>query len=317
MIFYCFSEKTHTVTGDMPDPALLGREIRFLVGMLTVEELETVAPRLSLPPDTLRQCREEVRYFRNSLEVGEQVSFATVKRTAGGETGEDCIALYLQKSCFLVVDIRDSDGSMQRGLEAAIGRCQPSAGKGQLIAAFLDTLIEGDARLLEELEFTFSGLEEEVLRDTLGGEDDFIIRLLHHKQYLLLLHNYYGQLCEIATSLAEDENRLLVRGEARALRRFADRAERLSRTVSTLREQLGQLREAYQSMLDQRMNAIMKTFTVLSAIFLPLSLIVGWYGMNFTAMPELHWRFGYPMVVLLCAAVTLICIKIFKKHHWI
>ena len=69
-------------------------------------------------------------------------------------------------------------------------------------------------------------------------------------------------------------------------------------------------------MLDLRLSDIMKTFTVLSAIFLPLSLIVGWYGMNFQNMPELHWKMGYPFVAILCGAVVLICIKIFKKHHW-
>ncbi|MBE6703395.1 MAG: hypothetical protein E7585_08330 [Ruminococcaceae bacterium] len=318
MIFYCFSDKIHTVSGVMPNLALLGKEIRFLVGSLSVAELEEIAPHLSLPAATLQQCREGVRYFRNSLELEEHCSFATVKRTGGSEEGEDCVALYLLKSCFLVVDIRDSDGSTRKGLEGVVKRCQPTVSKGQLVAAFLDTLIEGDGKLLEDLEFAFSSLEEEVLRGEIhrGNDDDFIIRLLHHKQYLLLLHNYYQQLTEIASSLAEDENRLLQKGEARHLRRFADRAERLFRTVSTLREQLGQLREAYQSVLDLRLNAIMKTFTVLSAIFLPLSLIVGWYGMNFTAMPELDWRFGYPMVAVLCGLVTLICIKIFKKHHW-
>jgi magnesium transporter len=43
---------------------------------------------------------------------------------------------------------------------------------------------------------------------------------------------------------------------------------------------------------------------------------VGWYGMNFQNMPELHWKMGYPFVAILCGAVVLICIKIFKKHHW-
>ena len=186
---------------------------------------------------------------------------------------------------------------------------------GQLVCAFLESLINGDGRLLEELEFTFSQLEESVLRE--NADDDFIIRLLHHKQYLLLLHSYYQQLIDIGEALSENENGLFAEEELRYFRRFADKTERLCRTVVTLREQLGQLRDAYQSMLDLRLGAIMKTFTVLSAVFLPLSLIVGWYGMNFEGMPELHWQYGYPMVALMCAAVALICIQIFRRHHWI
>ena len=252
-----------------------------------------------------------MRYFRDSVEVGEHYTFATVKRTGGEAAGQDCIALYLLKDLLLVVDIRDSDGSTARGFQGAMSR-HPAATvtMGQLAGAFLESLVGGDSRLLEDLEFTFSQLEESVLRE--AADDDFIIRLLHHKQHLLLLHSYY----ELGEELLENENRLFSKGELRHFRRFTDKTERLFRRVTTLREQLGQLREAYQSMLDLRLGAIMKTFTVLSAVFLPLSLIVGWYGMNFDGMPELHWRYGYPMAAGLCVLVALICIRIFRRHHW-
>lgn len=308
-MFYCFDEKIHTVDGANANFD------RLCAAYLSVTELEEIAPRLALPLATVRQCREEVRYFRSSVEVGEHYSFATVKRTGGSEEGEDCIAFYVLRNLFIVVDIRDSDGSTRAQFEAALRRfpCNKVTLE-RLIFAFLDGMIEGDSKMLEDLEFTFSQLEESVLRD--AADEDFTIRLLHHKQYLLLLHNYYEQLIDIGEALSENENRLFAKSELRHFRRFSDKAERLCRNVSTLREQLGQLREAYQSMLDLRLADTMKTFTVLSAIFLPLSLIVGWYGMNFTNMPELHWKFGYPFVTILCGAVVLICIKIFKRHHW-
>ncbi|MBQ8356314.1 MAG: hypothetical protein IJX39_00740 [Clostridia bacterium] len=314
-MFYRFDGKSRTVIGVNGLFDAESSDKSFVAGYLSVTELEELAPRLGLPATTVQQCREEVRYFRNSMEVGEHYSFATVKRTGGSDEGEDCIAFYILPRLFLVVDIRDSDGSIRAGFEGALRRFPaPAAQIERLIFAFLDSMIEGDGRMLEELEFTFSKLEENVLRDV--ADDDFTIRLLHHKQYLLLLHNYYEQLIDIGESLSENENRLFKKSELRHFRRFTDKAERLCRNVSSLREQLGQLREAYQSMLDLRLNDIMKTFTVLSAIFLPLSLIVGWYGMNFTNMPELHWKFGYPLVTLFCGIVVLICIRIFKKHHW-
>ena len=307
-MLYRFGEKIHTVEGHSP---LLGG---LCAAFLTLEELEACAPALGLPVATVRQCREEIRYFRNSVEVGEGYCFATVKRTGGDARGEDCIALYILPSLLAVVEIRDSDGSTRRGFEGALRRYPPkSVTLPRLVAAFLDTLLEGDARMLEELEFAFSGLEEAVLRE--AEEEDFTLRLLHHKQHLLLLHSYYEQLIDIGETLGENENQLFAEGELALFRRFTEKADRLCRTVGSLREQLGQLREAYQSTLDIRQNRIMKTFTALSAIFLPLSLIVGWYGMNFN-MPEFSFRYGYPAVALLSAAVVLVCIKIFKKHHW-
>ncbi len=308
-MFYRFDEKLHTV------PVLSFPTDRLTAAFLSVNELEQLMPALQLPPHTVQQCREEIRHFRNSMEVGEHYSFATVRRTGGNERGEDCIAIYLLRNLFVVVDIRDSDGSTRAGFEAALRRHPTHTVTAErLVAAFLDTLTEGDGKLLEELEYAFSGLEETVLRET--ADDDFAAQLLHHKRDLLFLHNYYEQLVDIGKALADNENMLFAKSELRHFRRFAERTQRLCRTVTALREQLGQLWEAHRSMLELRQNHIMKTFTVLSAIFLPLSLIVGWYGMNFEDMPELHWRFGYPFAALLCVAVVIICIRIFKKHHW-
>lgn len=59
----------------------------------------------------------------------------------------------------------------------------------------------------------------------------------------------------------------------------------------------------------------MKVFTVITAVFLPLTLIVGWYGMNLM-MPEFEWAGSYPMVILLSIAVIVFCIAYFKKHKW-
>jgi magnesium transporter len=60
----------------------------------------------------------------------------------------------------------------------------------------------------------------------------------------------------------------------------------------------------------------MKIFTVVSVVFMPLTLIVGWYGMNFRDMPELTWKYGYPAVAVLCVAVVIVCIRYFKKKKY-
>ena len=65
--------------------------------------------------------------------------------------------------------------------------------------------------------------------------------------------------------------------------------------------------------MDYNLNNTMKIFTVVTTVFLPLSLIVGWYGMNFTNMPELTWKYGYLAVILLSVAVVIFCFWFFKK----
>ena len=82
-----------------------------------------------------------------------------------------------------------------------------------------------------------------------------------------------------------------------------------------LQEYVEQVREAYQSQLDIEQNSIMKFFTVVTTIFLPLTLITGWYGMNML-IPEFQWKYGYLYVICLSFVVVLIMIGIFKKKKW-
>ena len=94
------------------------------------------------------------------------------------------------------------------------------------------------------------------------------------------------------------------------------RIDRLYENVRSLRDYLSQVREAYQAQIDIEQNSLMKTFTVITAIFLPLTLLVGWYGMNLR-MPEFSWDYGYLFVIALSVAIIVICIMLFKKRKWI
>ena len=64
-------------------------------------------------------------------------------------------------------------------------------------------------------------------------------------------------------------------------------------------------------------NRIMTLLTIVTTIFMPLTLIAGWYGMNFRYMPELEWRFGYLAVFLVSIAVAIFCLIFFRKKKWL
>ena len=68
---------------------------------------------------------------------------------------------------------------------------------------------------------------------------------------------------------------------------------------------------------SNRLNVVMKVLTIISTIFMPLSFIAGVYGMNFDYMPELHWRWGYPMVWLIFISLAVTMLYIFRRRHWI
>lgn len=76
------------------------------------------------------------------------------------------------------------------------------------------------------------------------------------------------------------------------------------------------MRELFQAEIDIRQSRIMKILTIVTTIFLPLSLVAGWYGMNFAYMPELSWKYGYPAVIVVSALVILICLLIMNKEKF-
>lgn len=177
---------------------------------------------------------------------------------------------------------------------------------------FLSSLITNDPEVLQLLEQKITVLEEQLITSKLGNGISEIIDL---RKQLMRLKNYYEQLLDICESLEENENDLIESSMLRYFHILTGRVERLLRTVEQLRDYVTQLREAYQSQVDINSNNIMRIFTVLTAIFLPLSLIAGWYGMNLK-MPEYNWEFGYPLIVLISILVVGLCIFLFKRKKW-
>ena len=78
-----------------------------------------------------------------------------------------------------------------------------------------------------------------------------------------------------------------------------------------------QVRDLYNVELEVKQNKTMTVLTVVTTIFMPLTLIVGWYGMNFRYMPELEWRWSYPIVILVSILVIVFCLIFFKKKKWL
>ena len=78
-----------------------------------------------------------------------------------------------------------------------------------------------------------------------------------------------------------------------------------------------QVQDVYQSEIGIRQNDVMKVLTIVTTVFLPLTLIAGWYGMNFAHMPELAWKYGYPVVILVSVLIVAVSLYIFKKKKYL
>ncbi len=180
----------------------------------------------------------------------------------------------------------------------------------KILYNLIDKMTVKDYNMLSNLESEISGVEEDVLK---GKTKDYTKDIVLLKNKLLFLKKHYEPLLDIVEDITENENEVL---DVQSIGYFVilfNRIERLNRKVGNLRDYVTQIRESYQAQLDINLNNIMKLFTVLTAIFSPLTLIVGWYGMNFYSIPEFHWKYGYVYVIILSLSVLAFCLWIFKK----
>ena len=151
----------------------------------------------------------------------------------------------------------------------------------------------------------------------LAGELDGIMeRLVDIRSELLDLRTHYEQLIDLGQELEENENAFFSSKNLRFFRLFIERTERLQSNVSALREHTMQVRDLYHSQLEVKQNRKMTFLTIIATIFTPLTLITGWYGMNFTHMPELDSPYAYPIVAGVCLLIVITCLIILKKKKW-
>lgn len=180
----------------------------------------------------------------------------------------------------------------------------------QILLALLEQLLTEDVLYLQKQEEHLSELEEELLKRV---PDYFYEMIMKYRKRLNIFHSYYEQLINMCDVMQTSVNIQLMEEEKAEWQLFSNRAERLHDHVEMLREYLVQIRELYQSLIAVKQNQVMSILTVVTTIFLPLTLIVGWYGMNFPNMPEFGWKYAYLAVIIVSITVVVIEVIYFKK----
>lgn len=185
---------------------------------------------------------------------------------------------------------------------------------GRFLYDFFEQLIARDLHRLEKLEDRIEALEDRVLADELDG---FSAPMTALRKEASAWFRYYSQLDDVACELRENENGFFSDGEQLLFRMLEDRVIRLREESQLLRESCTQVQSLFQAEIDIRQNRIMQILTIVTTIFLPLTLLVGWYGMNFSGMPELTWKYGYPVIVVVSIVIVGISLWVCKrKKFW-
>ena len=279
------------------------------VWISSVKELETVGSELHFN-DALRS---EIQASRDVSKHESREGFDFISLSIPADLYLEKIPqhVYLFLTEKMLVFLCGNDDVIEKIISDYLSESAKKASLSRILHQYFDRLTFDDSLALKKIEQEISVLEESLI---VSKKSDFFF-LVSYRKKLLELKVYYEQLLEIFEAIEQNENELVAKTELRLFRILAGRANRLYNGVTNLRDYVTQVREAYQTQIDINLNSVMKVFTVITSIFFPLTLIVGWYGMNLR-MPEFGWRYGYLFVIALSVATAVATLLYFKKNKW-
>jgi magnesium transporter len=195
---------------------------------------------------------------------------------------------------YLVTFHRDTSRSVEHTLETA--RRNPRAmadGPDAILAAILDYQVDQYISVLENFEKKLAGIEDAIFG---MSSREVLTDVLAFKRSLMRLRRIAGYQRDVLVRLVRREFAVIDEKSLHALRDIQDHLVRVTDLADNYRELISGALEAHLSLVAQRTNEVMRVLTVVSTLFIPLTFLVGVYGMNFDHMPELRWRYGYLLV---------------------
>ena len=198
------------------------------------------------------------------------------------------------------------------GIRQGAGRIR-KMGADYLVYNLLDVIVDNYFVVLEELSEKIEDTEDELVSNPSKSTLQVINKL---KKQMLFLHKSVWPLREVVSFLERSETTLVGESVDIYIRDLYDHVIQVMDTTETLRDILSSMLDMYLSSVSNKMNEIMKVLTIISTVFIPLSFIVGLYGMNLKNMPEYDWPWMYPVVWVIMISIATSMLIFFKKKKW-
>ncbi len=297
---------------DVPD----GRIYWFrLEGIADAETLHDLGEAFSLHPLALEDVVNT--HQRCKVEDYDDHLFVVIRLPVCAQPGElttEQVSLFIGKD--FVVSIHEGGNALESVRERILwakGRIREQRAD-YLAYTILDTVIDNYFPVIEEIGNRLNTIDESL--ETSFSQDQRVA-IRHVRSDLLLLRKTIWPQREAISALLRDDCKLISDSTQTYLRDCYDHTIQLMDVTETYRELCADLRDFYLGEISVRNNEVMKTLTIMSTLFMPLSFIVGFYGMNFHNMPELKSPYGYPVAVAGMAAVAGSLLLWFRRKGWI
>jgi len=225
------------------------------------------------------------------------------------------ISLIVGSNCVISFQERAGDvfDPLRERIRQAKGRVR-KAGADYLAYALIDSIVDNYFAILELLGEKIEDVEQEL---AVNPRVETLQSIRAFKKEMIFLRKSVWPLREVVSLLERGELSLFQESTAIYLRDVYDHTIQIIDTVETYRDMLSGMLDVYLSSISNKMNEVMKVLTIFASIFIPLTFFAGIYGMNFSFMPELGWRWGYFGALGLMAFVGIALVVYFKRKKWL
>jgi magnesium transporter len=225
------------------------------------------------------------------------------------------LSLILWKN--LVISFQESSGGIFEPVKERLrkdkGRIR-KMGPDFLLYALMDTVVDNYLIVLENINERVEELEEELISRPEPGT----LEAIHNfKRELIFLKKSLWPLRDLIGILERGESELIQEKTTVYFKDVYDHTIHMIDTVETYRDLVSGMMEVFLTSISNKMNEVMKMLTIIATIFIPLTFIAGVYGMNFNYMPELSWRYGYFMALLIMLLVGIVMLIWFKRKNFL
>jgi magnesium transporter len=231
------------------------------------------------------------------------------------ETILEQVSLIVGKDYVITLQEKEGDilDSLRERIRSNKGKIR-KLGSDFLMYGIIDSIVDYYFTVLERIGEKMEDLEDQLL---LSANQELLNKIYSIRQELVYLRKSIWPLREVVSMLQRDDYGLIGDNTQVYLRDVYDHTIQVVETLETFRETASGMLELYLSTVSNKMNEVMKVLTIFAAIFIPLTFLAGVYGMNFHYMPELSWKFSYPIWWIISVTLVVGMLFYFKKKKWL
>jgi magnesium transporter len=323
------TERKASGVADLPLPADDGKILWIeMNGLADVNALKVLGEKYGLHPLALEDVlnlgqRPKLESFGAHLFVIAQMIYHDKESCLCGEQ----VSIFIGHNLLISIQEDDSEDvftPVRERIRGGGGYIR-KLGADYLAYALLDSIVDHCFPVLEKVGEALEEIEEDVLEKP--GKNT-VTQLHGLKRSLMQLRRFVWPERDVVSALLHSDS-TIVQAETKVfLRDLYDHTVQIMDLIESYRDATNGLVELYLSSVSLRTNETMRVLTVMSSIFIPLTFVVGLYGMNFqnttadgspapTNMPEIHWKYGYVTVISVMAVISICQIIFFKKKKWL